>query len=716
MDWYITEIAALGRPFQLGDLYDYRNDTICKGIYAHYALTLYSLVVCNRFEQKQGCFQQLFAHIIKDFSWLISASRLFSFLPYLVNSLSLNIQFLFTNYTCFKFTNSLLYSTVDQQWTESDLRPEPTVYAEPNLKLICPPHETSKFEEMDLDEHTQTSVSVELIKGFSGSSKYLNDRLIPTQATFTFIFRLISTRKHLDVPSIVCKSLATTPNTHVVAGIIYGVSAYCVLMQNFNESEEDRTEIIENLSQLADKMKKSLLNNQDVMEFKQQLTVEEKRKVDAMKCRLYSDLPTDSDCNVYEAYEHYYQLIDGIDTGATTSKSVPISVLLCPLSVQVIETPQGKQIKTSGEYNKDVDYSLVEQYCCFYDKLGRIRAKSEDYRNSTNNHSSLRQFESTIAKYQEILTNSMKKAVVKARRWTIIDNEEVEKVLKIAENHKFFQPSQLKQWLNRKKSELNMLKWMANIPGIFLMLDDKKLKEELEESFDRKNVLVLSISDLDNWTSSAFGDMESYVKSRKKFDYDFKEMAKDSEKDIPSRLNENNKDLDNIHKLIRHVDRSKHLEKKADYFITTSSEWANEDYNYFFYKAGNHVWKNRNQLPSPPNNLKIEHGGSPPIFLLHWDYKDLGFPCHFVVQYRLKGTSDKSWEEKRTMDVDQTEMYIRITNGSVMEFRMATESGFGVSEFSDIVEFGIDGEEDLVSARKRKRPCSPDAPIYIDSN
>ena len=291
----------------------------------------------------------------------------------------------------------------------------------------------------------------------------------------------------------------------------------------------------------------------------------------------------------------------------------------------------------------------------------------------------------------------MKKAVVKARRWTIIDNEEVEKVLKIAENHKFFQPSQLKQWLNRKKSELNMLKWMANIPGIFLMLDDKKLKEELEESFDRKNVLVLSISDLDNWTSSAFGDMESYVKSRKKFDYDFKEMAKDSEKDIPSRLNENNKDLDNIHKLIRHVERSKHLEKKADYFITISSDLAHDGYSYSVYSAGKLVIEKLDKLPSPPENVEIvesgQHSAKGSNCLLRWNYEDFGFPCHFIVQYRLKGTFDLFWEEKRTMKPGEMKMDLNFESGSVVEFRMATETIFGLSEFSDIVEheFRIDG-------------------------
>ena len=46
------------------------------------------------------------------------------------------------------------------------------------------------------------------------------------------------------------------------------------------------------------------------------------------------------------------------------------------------------------------------------------------------------------------------------------------------------------------------------------------------------------------------------------------------------------------------------------------------------------------------------------------------------------------------------------------KFGMATETGVGLSEFSDIVEheFGMDNgddiEEDFVSARKRKRPCA----------
>lgn len=31
IDQHVTKMAALGRQFQLGGLYDYRNDTIIKG-------------------------------------------------------------------------------------------------------------------------------------------------------------------------------------------------------------------------------------------------------------------------------------------------------------------------------------------------------------------------------------------------------------------------------------------------------------------------------------------------------------------------------------------------------------------------------------------------------------------------------------------------------------------------------------------------------------
>ena len=586
------------------------------------------------------------------------------------------------------------------------MRPEPsTVYAEPNLKLICPPHETSKFEEMDLDEHTQTSVSVDLINDFNGSSKYLNDRPIPTQATFTFIFRLISTVKHLEIPSIVCKSVSTKPNTqvsHVVTGIIYGVSAYCVLVKNLNPDvceEEDQLEVIENLSELAETMKKSLLNHKNVMEFKELLTLEEKRTVDVMKCRLYSDLPTDSECSVYEAYEHYFQLIDGIKTGVTASKAVSISVLLCPLDLQVIKTPQGNEI--SSTYNKDVDYSLVEQFVMLYNKLGRIRAKSHDDVTSAENHPSLRQFEATIAKYQVILTNSMKKAVVKARGKTCIEDT-VEQVLKFASDHKLFQPSRLKQWRNCKKTELHMMMWMANIPGITLMLDDTKLKKELTESIDRKNALVLNIEELDSWTSSALCDMEDYVSSYTKFDHE--ELEKDSDKHsgIPSSVNETNKLLDKIRELICHVERSQQLEEKADYFITISSDLAHDGYNYSVYSAGKLVIEKLDKLPSPPENVEIvesgQHSAKGSNCLLRWNYEDFGFPCHFIVQYRLKGTFDLFWEEKRTMKPGEMKMDLNFESGSVVEFRMATETIFGLSEFSDIVEheFGIDGV-DLVS-------------------
>ena len=253
------------------------------------------------------------------------------------------------------------------------------------------------------------------------------------------------------------------------------------------------------------------------------------------------------------------------------------------------------------------------------------------------------------------------------------------------------------------------------------MVDDKSLKKELTKSFDRKHSLVLIIPKLDKWTHLNFRDMEDYVKSKKKYAWSYEELQKHSGRNaIPSLLNETMRDqvLDKIHELVRHAERSQQLEKKTDYFVTISSEWMHEGYGYAVYNAGKLVKEKLDHLPSPPEKFWIvESGqdrakGSSSISLLQWKFENLGFPCHFIVQYRLKGTSDKCWEEKRTMKPGEMEMYIRVTNGSVVEFGMATETGVGLSEFSDIVEheFGMDNgddiEEDFVSARKRKRPCA----------
>ena len=247
-----------------------------------------------------------------------------------------------------------------------------------------------------------------------------------------------------------------------------------------------------------------------------------------------------------------------------------------------------------------------------------------------------------------------------------------------------------------------MMMWMANIPGITLMLDDTKLKKELTESIDRKNALVLNIEELDSWTSSALCDMEDYVSSYTKFDHE--ELEKDSDKHsgIPSSVNETNKLLDKIRELICHVERSQQLEEKADYFITISSDLAHDGYSYSVYSAGKLVIEKLDKLPSPPENVEIvesgQHSAKGSNCLLQWNYEDFGFPCHFIVQYRLKGTFDLFWEEKRTMKPGEMKMDLNFESGSVVEFRMATETIFGLSEFSDIVEheFGIDGV-DLVS-------------------
>ena len=91
---------------------------------------------------------------------------------------------------------------------------------------------------------------------------------------------------------------------------------------------------------------------------------------------------------------------------------------------------------------------------------------------------------------------------------------------------------------------------------------------------------------------------------------------------------------------------------------------------------------------------------------VEWDFKDLGYPYHFLVEYRLKHSSDRSWIQQKTTNPGETNATIPFE--SPMEIRVAADSCVGLGEFSHVLDTesslgGDSSHSDQFFVPKKKR-------------
>ena len=632
------------------------------------------------------------------------------------------------------------------------------------LRLNKDPEDPSsnKWQHMGLDKHLQVSTVAGLIEKYHGASNYLNDRQDPAQAYRTLISRAKSRKEYLHLPTLLSQTprlpigddAAKPEATHVVVGVIYGAEAYCVLSSELDgdDGEDARAEADVTMSIMSTKWKIALADSQDLVEFKDQFDREEKKRFNRLKCRLYADLQTQTvrECTVFEAYKQCLNLIDQIQNTKEikNSKAVPIAVLLCPLKALVEQTGGFR-----GTFeNRDVDANLVARCCRIWAGLEKIGSKADALRAvvKKENRSRLRRFADAIVKYQEILRKSLKEGVVKVRESSDGSAEEFEKVLVVAESHLLFKPSRLKRWLFYEQAELKMADLVANVNGITFLDDVGQLDRVMGFSLEKKCALILKITHGNEQTYGMLYSMTDYVKSNKivaldRFpDDDFDDdgdSTEDEEEEggIPFHTVQFQQRIvkAKIREMMEHMKKNEHLENQVEFFVTLGDRNKKFECSYFVYqtplfRTPTPLKSKLRRLPVAPTGLKVHvptagrakrARTTSSSIRVKWDYEELGFPCHFLVQFRAKGSSD-CWTQLKTTQPDETQMAITAEPGSVLEIRVAADTCIGRSDFSDVIdtEFAVEEEEevesdpdqvDLEHVRKQNNPMAAEGETQV---
>ena len=572
------------------------------------------------------------------------------------------------------------------------------------LNIANPKYSKSKWEIVGLDEHLKASTMAGLIDKFIGASNYLNDKNSLSQVSRVLVLQTVAVKQRLNllnpVDFEVVKSHATN-STHAVVAVTYGLEAYCVIFQDLND-KESQEDVDENLSDLVNKLKESLSEKHDWNNFQEQLSKIEKELTLQLKCRLYTDLQTQTvrECNVSDAYKHCFKLIEQVQQSYEgENKFIPISVSLCPLKLMVGTTRGAGKL---SQY-RDVLDDIVSRCWRIWTELERIIGEVEDFRvtiENKNSRTTLRQFAETIINFQHIFKKDLKIAVIKARENAYGDDDEIKKIVDVVEKHPLFKPKRLKRWLEYKIAELDMAEKIGNIKGITVFSSKKEVKRGIRNSYENnKYTLVMWIPPLDGKTKEILKAMTDYVESCTKLVASFfGNGLKDNrhEDEEPWHMDDRKQKFVNskIRQYADYVSKNKCIENQIQYFLASGEIGIRLGCRYSVYKNERALKEDMEELPCPPTNLRIQpvpsgmyrnDNKSPSICVL-WDYEDLGYPHHFVVEYRMKDNNGGPWNQLKTHKQGETQFTLIIPAGEVMEVRVAADTCIGRSEFSDIVD------------------------------
>ena len=543
-----------------------------------------------------------------------------------------------------------------------------------------------KWEVMNIDHHMLASVFADgFVETYNGASKYLKDEWSPSHVTQTLVCRVHFKKEYVENSILVKEGVPTFAEaTHAVVGIVYGAEAYCVLSTPVNQTDQSRLEAEECLSQMSLKMKNSLEAKKNLAKFMENFDDEEKSGLSRLKCRLYSDLQLDPimECGIFDAYKHCSALLD-----VSIVKAVPTEIELCPLKA-IMESEKHLEFG-------DAKIDVVKSFCDLWTDYERvlIRAKSFCPLAPKAHRTSIRQFAKIVLDYQQFRTDCFTNDLERDRG--LFYNYEAHKqTWEFNRRSSLFTPVVLNRWLVYKQSEKEMSDKLSSMEGVIMLANKNQLELKLDPS-NEKLSLVLTIPPLDGRTKELLDKMKPN-QSRRMWRRRFEENEADQERKLPWHMFPYKRMI--VDKFGEPVNRNGQHQIQ---FIIVFDE--DSECSYSAYQAG--VTAEFDRFPGLPTGLRTRLIRSGSINV-EWDFEDVGYNYHFLVEYRLKHSSDRSWIQQKTTNPGETKTTIPFESGSPMEIRVAADSCVGLGEFShvlciDSVVGDISTDSDHFPKRKR---------------
>ena len=198
---------------------------------------------------------------------------------------------------------------------------------------------------------------------------------------------------------------------------------------------------------------------------------------------------------------------------------------------------------------------------------------------------SLREFGDAILMYADLFLENVEISVSNAIKKS---QEDVDRIIGIAENHWLVQPNRLERWIGFKEAELVMFEWMTLVEGVTLLADENQLKKELAQLGNGFSIFFF-IPSLSEWSSQIAEELKNVDP--------FTTASQLSMEDdpVPWHLNEEgSKFFDNIMKLSRYQMRNQLEQLKCYIAFEDDNNFAG---HFTIYKGKKVVERNRVNLP-----------------------------------------------------------------------------------------------------------------------
>ncbi|XP_048046143.1 stonustoxin subunit alpha-like isoform X3 [Megalobrama amblycephala] len=543
-----------------------------------------------------------------------------------------------------------------------------------DLKFSSSDSLSSKSSLLDVSASLKASFLGGLVE-VGGSAKFLRDTKSSNQQSRVTMYYKETTRfEQLTMSQL---GQFTNPQvfdqktaTHVVTGVLYGAQAVMMFDRTSSE-EENKQEIEGELNVMVKKIPLFSIEGKGAIK----MTDGEKKVAESIACTFYGDFRLEQNPTTYmEALDVYKNLPNILKENP--QNAVPVKVWLYPLSL--LDTK-------AAQLEREISTCLVSNTEDVMEKLGEVERKCNDLSRKPlvnvfrDIKEWLQSFQRSFSIYKTMLLKAVSR-VLPAIRGGGMEEKSLEDILKIHYSSPF-NADKLNQWLDRAKSELNLLSSQTKkLEGIRTEDSDSLSTMLLDPDIDV--VVCLTFTSL-KYEDTYLSTLQEFMKSDK-----FKELDVGTKPhsgmlaseewfynpDVISKMRENLS-------LFKSFSEANKDEKKYGFIVSAIPDPSSSGSSIYLYEKGkltNRQFQPVSKPPPPEAKEVLMHSVS-----LKLQKSPTGETVQYRVEYQQVKAAEEQWLVINTPDEDFT--LTKLEDGKQYLIRYRIVGKVGVSEASDTI-------------------------------
>ncbi|XP_048038189.1 stonustoxin subunit alpha-like [Megalobrama amblycephala] len=541
-----------------------------------------------------------------------------------------------------------------------------------DLKFTSSDSLSSKSSLLDVSASLKASFLGGLVE-VGGSAKFLRDTKSSNQQSRVTMYYKETTRFEqltmsqlgkFTYPQVFDQKTAT----HVVTAVLYGAQAFMMFDRTFSE-EENKQEIEGELNVMVKKIPLFSIEGKGAIK----MTDGDKKVAENIACTFYGDFRLEQNPTTYmEALDVYKKLPTILKENP--QNAVPVRVWLYPLSL--LDTK-------AAQLEREISTRLVSNTEDVMEKLGEVERKCNDLSRKPllnvfrDIKERLQTFQRSFSIYKTMLMKAVSR-VLPAIRGGGMEEKSLADTLKIHYSSPF-NADKLNQWLDRAKSELNLLSTQTKILEGIRTEDSDSLSTMLLDP-DIDVVVCLTFTSL-KYEDTYLSTLEEFMKSDK-----FKELdvgtkphsgTLESEEwfsnpDVISKMRENLS-------LFKSFSEANKDEKKYRFIMSVISNPSSPGSSIYLYEKGKLTDTQFQPVSKPPPPEAKE------VLVCSVSLKLQKSQTGETVLYRVEyqQVKEEQWLVINTPDKDFTLTKLEVGKQYLIRYRIVGK--VGVSEASDTI-------------------------------